>query len=144
MGCDIHYVVEKKSEGVWVGIMATDVNFRPAFQSRRKDPLWQFKERDYQFFAELAGVRGNGPKPNGFPEDASATTKVLAGEWGCDGHSHSHCSLYEFAAAKIKGRPDLSGAAALKLAGKDPVVELLQCSFIEDMQEYRVCFWFDN
>ena len=131
MGCDIHYVVEEPMEDSgWIGIMSTEAPFAPPFEIRRKIPLWQFIDRDYAFFAALAGVRGDGPKPLGLPSDASEMTRYYAE--GSDGHSHSHCSLREFAALKALVGVDFTEQQA------DTIIDN------EDSRYLRVCFWFDN
>ncbi len=52
MGCDIHFVVERKeADSEWVGVWASD--HLPRVNRPR------VKQRDYDFFAELARVRGS-------------------------------------------------------------------------------------
>jgi hypothetical protein len=79
MGCDIHCVAEKFSDGKWE---AMPLEPRP------------FDMRGYGVFAFLAGVRnysGVTPisEPKGFPADASKAALAWADEYGTDGHSHS-------------------------------------------------------
>lgn len=147
MGTDIHYVVEMKTpDQGWVGIMGTGTPGEPDWNQRRSLPLWRFKDRDYYFFGDLCGVRGGSPKINatpGIPDDASSLTKFLANGWGKDGHSHHHCSLRDFARAKMFGDGNIVKAAASKLKGNDPVIEFLGMSRY-DADNLRVCFWFDN
>ena len=133
MGCDIHYVVEEPMEDSgWIGIMSTEAPFAPPFEIRRKIPLWQFSDRDYAFFARLAGVRGEGPEPLGLPSDASQMTRHYADSDADYWHSHSHCSLREFAALKALVGINLTGQQA------DAIIDH------EDSRYLRVCFWFDN
>ena len=78
MGCDIHGWIEKKVYDKWVAVG----EFRGCGL-----------ERNYERFAQLAGVRGEGPDPKGVPEDVSDTAKFHIDEWGVDGHSHSYMDL---------------------------------------------------
>lgn len=103
MGCDIHFYVEKKIDGVWQmqGKLVDDDGWKhvngPSF----------YDVRNYNLFAILADVRngrgfagiktGEGfnpiSDPRGVPEDASDEYKQLVDCWGVDGHSHSHHTL---------------------------------------------------
>lgn len=104
MGCDIHVVLEQKlsvaGHEKWVAVDC--FNYRKVY---KRDPVTHkvglaqdrevyvpaFCERNYQFFAKLAGVRGPSPvEPKGVPKDASDTTLALTSEWGVDGHSLIH------------------------------------------------------
>lgn len=156
MGCDIHIVVEYKHKGKWVGVR-TDQSV-PIKPYNNKD--WDFNtpavgQRDYGFFARLAGVRGKGPAPKGIPKDASDLTRLLVEQWEGDGHSHSHLPLVEFAKRWVAGDDKfLAEMAADRLAGKDNVWErvLVKASIgaLEyygremDASDFRVVFWFDN
>lgn len=146
MGCDIHYVVEMKVGDRWVAIMTTECAFHPEWDKRPSNVLWQFVARDYAFFANLAGVRGDGPEPNGPPEDASETTQALIEYWDGDGHSLGHCPLYDFAAAKLRAAESriISEAVLNTLEGVNPVFKMLNIESYIDINNYRVCFWFDN
>lgn len=142
MGCDIHFVVERRSHNHgWVGIAATDFGW--------PNPLFlKFEERSYGFFARLASVRGNGPEPKGLPADASKMALAAADFWGSDGHSHSYESLHDFVTHYLKSRDSQTDIAAAALKGKDVVQECLgnDCQLSgEDLKhDWRVCFWFDN
>lgn len=105
MGCDIHYVVERRKIGVgdkWVGIYASDVHPYPSQPNKWYRPLP--RERNYNLFAEIAGVRGEGKKPLGVPIDASDLTLAQVGYWDNDGHSHSFMSAEDFCKIWIKCR----------------------------------------
>ena len=90
MGCDIHWCLEIKTASGWVGLLQSSGS-----TSRAAD-------RNYRFFAELAGVRAYDdevyPEPKGLPDDISALTRYAfsIGSWD---HSHSWCSVDEFVAA---------------------------------------------
>lgn len=52
--------------------------------------------RNYNLFAQLASVRGLGPRePRGLPGDVSPVIRAAAEAWGSDGHSHSYMSAEE-------------------------------------------------
>lgn len=163
MGCDIHLVVEKETKVGWVGVhtcpwlgdgaievIVFDKSkaelLRPAPTSASL--LWHVKQRNYDLFALLANVRGDGPAPRGFPVDASLLARIESESWGRDGHSHSYCSVVEFARCYVK---TLSAEEQLafvkkKLKGNEAELEALACNLfaIEDPEKHRVVFWFDN
>lgn len=175
MGADIHFTVEHRDphDGLgWVGVFWSDAPHSPSRfnmsyayghddssyitpeeQRRRMDhgvhPFGRLGRRDYNFFARLAGVRGDGPEPNGVPSDASALTQRCVARWGDDGHSHGHMTLREFVRRNIISDDLLTEAAKTKLQGGDPIAEYLG----DRVGEYyditlddntRVVYWFDN
>lgn len=73
MGKNLHYIIEKKINNKWVGIMATDCLFSSVKQNIGE--LGWFNERLYNFYK------------NGFPDDASEL--ALHEKARIDGHSHS-------------------------------------------------------
>jgi hypothetical protein len=167
VGCDIHFVVEKKMEGRWVGVYATDVSPRliicgeglPAGQASENDVRDAFmgtydrrpamKQRNYDFFAKLAGVRGEGPAPKGLPTDLSELSDIVLGG-DSDLHSHSHDSLDHFAACWLMSFEDharhgvaallggVEGAVILRFVTGDPYTGE------ENDRPYRVVYAFDN
>lgn len=153
MGCDIHFVVEglRNADGVdkWVGeIGSSGISAWLPYKLRKEVPILNCKDRNYYFFGLLAGVRAPGPEPLGAPPDISDMAFAEIDRWGRNGHSHSYCTLREFV-TKYLASMDISKAAADKLEGKDPVLEFLQAdtSFQydpDDIDLYRVVFWFDN
>jgi len=86
MGCDIHIYLEKLIDGKWVMVDQPDY---------KRD----CRQRNYARFAALSGVRGDGPKANGWPEDASAGAKSYSDRYSTGAHSHSFLPLAT--AAKI-------------------------------------------
>lgn len=105
MGCDIHYVIERKRKGdeKWLGIYATDFNQSPPHEWSIPLP----KNRNYMFFGEIANVRstsskGDAADPKGIPDDASDLSLQQIEAWDSDGHSHSYLSAEEFCADYIK------------------------------------------
>jgi len=150
MGCDIHWVIECRAGGKWVGYMHDNYELLP-----KRSPLieagipsiYELSDRNYQFFAKLAGVRGDGPIPNGLPNDISKLTRALANNWDNDGHSHSYLPLYEFVMRYIVSHEDLIPMATdLRLRGEDPVRYWLEerVWVPNNLDNFRVVFWFDN
>ena len=173
MGADIHFTIERRdpSDGLgWVGVFYSGASHSPdrynksyllsdkgttlsaEEQIRRLEygvhPLGRLGRRDYDFFARLAGVRGDGPEPNGVPPDASALTQRCVMRWEGDGHSHAHMTLREFVKRKIITDVTIADAAKSKLQGGDPIAEFLgNCIDDDDItldDNTRVIAWFDN
>ena len=171
MGADIHFTIEHRdpSDGLgWVGVFWSDAPHSPSGynhtayvnnadisaeeQRRRMDdgvhPFGRLGRRDYDFFARLAGVRGDGPEPNGVPSDASALTQRCVVRWEGDGHSHVHMTLREFVKRKIITDVTIADAAKSKLQGGDPIAEYLGDCIDGDGitldDNTRVIAWFDN
>ena len=136
MGCDIHFVVEKKIGKKWVGIAASDHGYRP-----------RGKDRNYEFFGQLAGVRyDTGIKPLGEPEDASELTKDCIHRWGPDGHSHSYCSIMEFVQTWIKANNFVDALTEEEYILLDKCLEMGHLTYEKafKLKNGRVVFWFDN
>ena len=173
MGADIHFTIEHRDphDGLgWVGVFYSDASYSPDMYNksylhdtkiaassgeyyRRLDdgvhPLGRLGRRDYGFFARLAGVRGDGPEPNGVPPDASALTQRCVSRWESDNHSHGHMTLREFVKRKIISDDSLVEAAKSKLQGGDPIAEYLGDYLDDDGSitlddNTRVVYWFDN
>lgn len=154
MGTDIHFTVENKTADAptWIGVYSTSVT--PNFPLVDVDGNAKFnrralyKDRNYNFFAALAGVRGPGPASKGVPEDASALTRREVAVWGVDGHSHSHLSLQEFVGTWLQVcNPELFAAHAKEmLDGAGPITPTLSkyMGVWGDEGDFRVVFWFDN
>ncbi len=91
MGCDIHMFLEYKvNDGEW-----------QAHPAHKEDSSGSIVElgccgRDYKLFAKLAGVRGEGPRPLGIPDDISPIINKAIEFWSYDGHSHSYISIEDF------------------------------------------------
>lgn len=151
MGCDIHYVIEQERNGEWIGVFGTDNGLTcPNLAVYRLLPAFAFKQRNYEFFAKLAGVRGPGPDPLGLPEDMSSLSRMYTDSWGGDGHSHSYASLQDFVATWLASNgEDIASLTKEKLEGKDPVLEAVKklgiCQYKDEpgIDKYRVVFWFD-
>lgn len=172
MGADIHFVIEHNDPEDnlgWVGVFWSDAFYSPLRYNysvynnnvnilvegwrRRMDdgvhPFGRLGRRDYEFFGRLAGVRRDGPDPNGVPPDASVMTQRVVARWEGDGHSHGHMSLREFVKRKILDDNTLAEAAKSKLQGGDPIAEYLGDCVDDDNDitlddNTRVVYWFDN
>lgn len=144
--CEIHYVIEQEHNGEWVGVFGTDNRLTyPNCDSNRPLPVFVFKNRDYKFFAELAGVRGPGPEPRGLPEDLSSMSRMYTDSWGPDGHSHSYLPLRDFVTKwLIANNESITPIVKEKLKGNDPVLEVVKKLGIRQIDKYRVVFWFDS
>lgn len=164
MGCDIHPVLEKKykfEDGTekWVGIHSFE--FRSCYVAKEVNGKWtpqrdgynwipDFDSRNYIRFAKLAGVRGDGPEPKGLPDDMSDLSRMLADHDGSDGHSHSWCTMRE--ALEICLGTEYDSAAVFldpeDVRKKDPLDYYFGLSYFDqdedDMDNYRLVFWFDN
>lgn len=156
MGTDIHIVVERKWEGRWVGVRTDQGFYRGGFLGD-SGPNWASPavgNRNYAFFARLAGVRGDGPEALGLPDDASDLTLMRWSEWESDGHSCSYLPLKEFADRWCAGDKEfLAKRAVERLRGEDnSYTQLLNRASIGafdpygymDVEDFRVVFWFDN
>jgi len=165
MGADIHMVLETKCGPEWVGVHSYPHALVAAYSRGSNGELperipgvtWPVvTERNYELFAKLAGVRGDGPEPNGVPEDVSQLARVSIARWGGDGHSHSHLSLQEFAKRYASCREVIGEATARRLEGeellniqKDAEV-ICTGGYASERGEagmdtdVRIVFWFDN
>lgn len=130
MGCDIHGFVEAKIGDKWVAITELYSN-----------------GRNYERFAALAGVRGEGPEPKGIPNDISDTVKYWIDAWGCDGHSHTWFPIKE--AAKIFLNTKENSPTEQEIA--HPIetifnvdVAALKHNFGVSKKNIRLIIWFDN
>ena len=144
MGCDIHMVLERRIGDRWLG-----VNSFSGHHSRWVKPGeydWYSPvatSRNYERFAALAGVRGEGPPPRGLPSDISELAALLSDEYGADGHSHSWMPLVDavplFLRTHWQGEPDKES-----LAWKYPASYFFNVESAENLGDYRLVFWFDN
>ncbi len=116
MGCDIHVMTEKKrtwSDGSsqWVNVDNWQFNeYYDKYEDegeREFNVKAIFRDRNYELFAFLAGVRNYGDNESfgfdrGFPEDACRITKKEYDSWDCDAHTPGYCTLKELKEA-VKG-----------------------------------------
>ena len=104
MGCDIHFCVERRVDGVW---QTADRWTDDEGYITNVDRFYE--GRCYDLFAILADVRngygfagvttGSGfvpiSAPRGLPANVSSEVKTFAEGWDGDGHSHSWLTLKE-------------------------------------------------
>lgn len=148
MGCDIHMVLEKKHNGAWVGLhsfpYAATQNKPTDTYPLRLGSSWAVRSRNYELFADLAGVRGEGTmgnEPRGVPDDASHLTDMEVEEDGPDGHSHTYMLLSEawplFLIHTLPGE-------ILEANRRQLGMGLFGLSGDDDPDDYRLIIWFDN
>lgn len=149
MGADIHMVLEKKTETGWVGIHDFGWEILHALSAQMYSVHFPARERNYDRFAALAGVRGSGPSPKGMPDDVSELARMHIDADGDDGHSHTHYTIRE--AAEIFGRTSGQTPVAAQVAAKllnepkpRPPCEKYFGIDEDVVDAYRVVIWFDN
>lgn len=152
MGCDIHVVIEKKFGDKWIGMeLCRSISHYP-FDSEKGELadkpgyIWHpARSRNYELFAKLAGVRGDGPDPKGLPEDASELSHAVLPADDSDLHSHSWCSMEEYIRLLLETE---SNPAKVLLTDsvqlKDPYRYYFWMYAPEEGEEYRCVFAFDN
>ena len=144
MGCDIHMVVELRVGSKWIGVNGMH---HVTTHKRREDDLGFAipiaSTRNYQRFARLAGVRGDGPEPKGLPEDISDLTRLEVEGWDGDGHSHSWLPLKEAARIWLETDRYDNEVDPESYEAKFPASHFFG---VDDSRadDYRVVFWFDN
>ena len=130
MGCDIHGWVEKRVGEKWVAVKELKDN-----------------ARNYQRFAKLAGVRGDGPEAKGLPDDVSDTARLASDEFGY-GHSHSYIDLLDALEIFRSTSSAPRDYGIYNLAGiyLDDAEACPTCGHVKRSGEsgYRLVFWFDN
>lgn len=150
MGCDIHVWLERKIDDEWCMISEASSGCGGKFDSFGR-------ERDYAFFAQLAGVRGDGPPPKGLPDDVSKVVQYHSDRWGYDGHSHSWNTLKEWMEIKVslmrvrkdervsKVEGNNYALWCYYLLGHEPIFDEDNVEeWIESFDDYRVVYFFDN
>lgn len=150
MGCDIHIVLERKYNDKWIGV--TDYSSNPDHLIRESDKF-KFKYcytwvrgRNYDRFAALAGVRGDGPAPKGLPENISDLIQMKVNDWE-EWDEYSFLSLNKACkifvdSLKIQENEwdEYSLKTTIKNYPEMPIFEIDD----ENLDNYRIVFWFDN
>lgn len=94
MGCDIHWILERKHlSGTWHAVLSKRESYH-LFKSFNiegmyEHPMYEIGDRNYDRFTALSGVRGftNVPWMNmEIPENASDYTRGEEEGWGVDAH----------------------------------------------------------
>ena len=133
MGCDIHWTLEVKHSGKWVGVMNST-----GLKSKAAD-------RWYAFFGELAGVRMESDTAlpvRGLPDDVSELARWDAAASAWD-HTGSWCSVDEFVAAYNRAvTKSQNESPGEKLVTKEELFGYAYWPIYEE--ESRVVFAFDN
>src|SRR5215471_14331674 len=144
MGADIHMVLERRVKlrdvEKWVGVNAFPYIIGSIYtgDGAVSDRVyWHVDRRNYNLFADLAGVRGDGPEPKGVPDDASDLALVEIDEWGGDGHSHTWLTLDEaIPIFLLNGSFGDAGVAVLKA--------MQNGSTEKTLRDYLPYFWSDS
>lgn len=127
MGCDIHWIIERKhKDGKWEAVSSDTSEWmrqfsKNGYETDFDDPATAFSLRSYLFFGALSGVRCNEAGKIigtlGMPEDLSDYSNTGL-EWSApiDLHSHSWCTLGRLrdAASGAYKTEFLEGAEALE------------------------------
>jgi hypothetical protein len=130
MGCDIHGAIEKRVGDRWVMVDRL---------SKHEGAV-----RCYRRFAALAGVRGDGPIPNGLPDDISDSGALHFEELGVDAHSCGHAPLPEVARVFLSADDEHTDTHPDNFARLYPVSHYFGVDEEAYPGEYRLVFWFDN
>jgi hypothetical protein len=138
MGCDIHGVVEKFHGDKWVAFRT--LNSINSIYERDDGRRWHFPvalSRNYERFAALAGVRGDGPAAKGLPDDASETARMLFKVEG--DHTPSWMPIDEACRIFLE-------TERYKIEDFDKKYPASFYFGIEDTdtRPYRLVFWFDS
>lgn len=155
MGCDIHIVLERKDKDrdCWVGARSYKYFAKTLLAENYEGHYAGFiiKQRNYAFFNDLCGVRGDGSKfgytPKGLPEDASSMTLFELGD-DTDLHSHSWVTMQELHPVMAKH----FGAALVKRRLTDQHAPDVLRTYVDDdigdahapLEDWRLVFAFDN
>jgi hypothetical protein len=151
MGCDIHTFLEYRVDGgAWQSHPDIKVDEEQDGDNTYRS-VWMSTgiHRDYQLFAALAGVRGEGPEPSGIPTNLSPLVKEAIDNWDCDGHSHSYMSLEEFYTVLKQQEYDIKKLPIYKSCRKitrdlGKLDQILLDATKPSLVEHRVVFFFDN
>jgi hypothetical protein len=136
MGCDIHMVLEKKHDGHWLGL-----HDFPYIETEKGYSFPPATSRNYQRFAMLAGVRGEGPDPKGFPADASELSQMLYDRMGGDAHSPSYMMVEDAEKVFLETANE---SALNDWRKKYPSCYFFGVEKEDGFENFRIVFWFDN
>ena len=162
MGADIHYMIERQRTDrhdnpldVWDCVSekySTPVLPTSKEVSEKYPASALYGNRNYAFFAALAGVRGDGPDPRGVPDNLSPYSEYIIDQYAGDGHSHSWAPLKEFVLTWLKvSMPEVfAQLVANRLGSSDESQEARDimrhyCGVDHyELDSYRVVYFFDN
>jgi hypothetical protein len=169
MGADIHMYVEKRMpSGTWACVRNLNESIRSEGLHLMSisgqefiggfDAFWHLRSRNYELFAALAGVRGDGPEPKDLPQDVSEYVMTEYAGYGMDAHSASWYSadefvrIYDSVGVEVDEDKPLSPYVAIRM---EDGAEAAVANFLHDKASvhvdeedsvdlYRFVFWFDN
>lgn len=169
MGCDIHMMVEKKVRTekhgeVWAAVNTLSAVFPDglsrASELKSDTPFgyyYRAEDRNYEFFADLACVRGEGEyQERGLPDNVSSLFLNYVESWGIDGHSHSYLYADEFIPLYVKHKftqNEKAEHAVNRIEGISSVETfhlIMEKHFNittreeDNPRDYRFVFFFDN
>jgi hypothetical protein len=116
MGCDIHWIIERKhSDGDWEAVASKAYTYEVLWETSASNyhlPVFSFGSRDYQLFGILSGVRCDIPNQseylagtNELPGDASEHSLLSQPLDDPDLHSHGWFTLGQIRAAVAEDAP---------------------------------------
>jgi hypothetical protein len=153
MGCDIHLWVVRYKNGQASVLQSPEQEWHEAQGDEATwDRLWTkwrlATARNYERFAALSGVRGDGPEANGWPDWAQAL--LPEAYENCDLHSHTHMKVKK--AAKIWVRTEWQGDDERKvevspkalLARANPYAMYFQLDEDADLNNVWILIAYDN
>ena len=147
MGCDIHIAVERKiADGFWTPVrFMSPIKVHLSPENKIGYAKAQVCSRNYEFFAAIAGVRGDGPEARGYPEDVSPSTRFYLESVG--DHTPSWLPIKDFLAAFMATRwvspieKENAGNGEIKY----PASEFFYLDEADETpDDYRVVFNFDS
>lgn len=166
MGCDIHVSLERKvsrisGEGFeWRCVTLFEVPPEKALTETKLSghDYYRVESRNYDFFAALAGVRGNTVdkrEPKGLPDDLSLEVAWRCAYWDSDGHSFSwdyaddFCSMFFKHCLNGEEQRELAeeimtGDEAIESWKKVMNLYLWRVSDDAKSSDYRFVYFFDN
>ena len=145
MGCDIHTVLERRVGDKWITVDTLLGMYAPSLRSEVFQWAQPYiEQRNYELFADMAGVRGDGPEPRGLPDDLSETAAYLAKQWEGDGHSHSWLPIQEVTVLLSKYNQDGFGKRHEVAGYYFNIATEPGETYEEAVDAHRLVFWFDN
>lgn len=169
MGCDIHMMVEKKVKTkkhgeVWATVNTLNAVYPDGLVQVDKlndspyGHFYRIEMRNYNFFADIACVRGDGEyRDRGLPHDVAPLTLEFAESWGLDAHSSSYLYADEMIPLYIKHHLSDEEKAKLvsdRMSGGLSDIQVFHLIMErhfniatreeDNPQDYRFVFVFDN
>lgn len=145
MGCDIHVVVVKKKGSGYEILWDPGEFWRTAEDRSMEDTDAHWKHtrlvhaRNYERFAKLSGVRGEGPEANGWPDWVTGHPD----QTDPDLHSHTHYPIRT--AAKIFKATEYHDGDKATMANVNPIAMYFNINPDEhDLSKVYVLISYDN